>query len=122
MERWASIVRGYSITKRQTCLVVAAIWSAAPIVGIMLPLVAAAGKGTPNTPFVLESSGLYCLIDWADSSHAGRTQISLALCTIGATITALTGGYLLIWLHVRRVSFFRASGATFLGLFAELQF
>ncbi|KAJ3182323.1 hypothetical protein HDU87_008485 [Geranomyces variabilis] len=104
LERYAAIVKGYAITRRQTCFLIAGIWAGGLTMGVLLPIVTAVGKGTPSTPFVLQSSGLYCLIDWGDSSPAGRAQVVIAICTIGATIGALGGGYFLIWLHVKRLS------------------
>ncbi|KAI8816649.1 uncharacterized protein EV422DRAFT_571617 [Fimicolochytrium jonesii] len=104
MERYLAIVRGVVWTRREACLVAAGIWAAAAVIGVLLPVVTAFGKGTPHSPYLLQASGLYCLINWGDSSIAGRIQVVIAMVGLLLVIGTLVGGYFMIWLHVRTIA------------------
>ncbi|KAJ3003975.1 hypothetical protein HKX48_001476, partial [Thoreauomyces humboldtii] len=101
LERYFAIVRRIALTRGQAYSIAALAWFLAVLIGVVLPVVTAAGKGTPNTPYVLQSSGLYCLINWGDASVAGKTQVSIAIVTLGVVVTTLIGGYFGIWRHVK---------------------
>ncbi|KAI8588991.1 hypothetical protein BDZ88DRAFT_419907 [Geranomyces variabilis] len=104
LERYFAIVKRKALTRSQAYSLAAGIWSAAVIIGTVLPIITAAGKGTPRTPYVLQSSGLYCLINWGDSSPAGRTQVAIGVTTLLIVVSTLIGGYFAIWRHVRTIA------------------
>ncbi|KAJ3159231.1 hypothetical protein HDU86_001834 [Geranomyces michiganensis] len=104
LERYFAIVKQKAMTREQSYLITALIWSAAFVIGTILPIITAAAKGTPRTPYVLQSSGLYCLIDWGDSSPAGRTQVIIGVTTLSIVVSTLIGGYFGIWRHVKSVA------------------
>ncbi|KAJ3170062.1 hypothetical protein HDU87_000474 [Geranomyces variabilis] len=104
LERYFAIVKRKAVTRNQAYSLAGGIWSAAFIIGTVLPIITAAGKGTPRTPYVLQSSGLYCLINWGDSSPAGRTQVAIAVTTLLIVVSTLVGGYFGIWWHVKTIA------------------
>ncbi|KAJ3158186.1 hypothetical protein HDU86_003142 [Geranomyces michiganensis] len=104
MERYFSIVRGVTITRRQCLFIAIGIWAIAFAIAIVLPILTAIGKGTPRSPYILQASGMYCLINWGDSSPYGRTQTVVALTTILTVVGTIGGGYFMIWRHVQSIA------------------
>ncbi|KAJ3006010.1 hypothetical protein HKX48_000344 [Thoreauomyces humboldtii] len=103
LERYFAIVKGKTVTRRQCLLISIGIWSFAVMVATVLPVVTAIGKGVAWSPYVMQSSGLYCLIDWGDTSAAGRAQVIIALFTLAMCVLTIVGGYSMIYRHVKRV-------------------
>lgn len=68
VERYLSIVKSISFTQHQAYLAVGCIWLACIVIGVVLPVITAVVKGTPASPYIVQSSGLYCLINWGDGS------------------------------------------------------
>ncbi|KAJ3155910.1 hypothetical protein HDU89_005469 [Geranomyces variabilis] len=104
MERYFSIVRNVAFTRRKCFFMAVGIWCIALSAAVVLPLLTAFGKGTPHSPYILQSSGMYCLINWGDDSAAGRAQTIVAIFTLATCVGTIVGGYFLIWRHVQQVT------------------
>ncbi|KAJ3178370.1 hypothetical protein HDU87_003685 [Geranomyces variabilis] len=104
MERYFSIVRSVTFTRRKCFFIAVGIWCIAISAAVVLPLLTAFGKGTPHSPYILQSSGMYCLINWGDDSAAGRAQTIVAIFSLATCVGTIVGGYFLIWRHVQTVT------------------